>query len=73
MTEDRPPSGRDLLAVQPVIDPTILRVTIVDVNMSIGSLVVLMLKLAIAAIPAGIIIAVLSAILMGVLSGIMRS
>lgn len=50
-------------------------VTVVDINMSFGSMVVFMIKWAIASIPAliilGIMLAIVSAILSGILGGIL--
>jgi hypothetical protein len=70
MTEDSPLSGRDLLA-KPTLDSAIQRVTVVDVSMPFGSMIMLMVKLAIAAIPAGIIIGLLFLFLTAILTGVM--
>jgi hypothetical protein len=43
------------------------QVTIVDVNMTIGDMMVFMIKWAIAAIPAAIVLAVLFALVVGIL------
>ena len=45
-------------------------VVVTDIRMSFGSMVVFMIKWAIAAIPAAIILFILGAILMGILAGI---
>jgi hypothetical protein len=47
--------------------PTPAQVTIVDVNMTIGDMMVFMIKWAIAAIPAAIVLAVLFALVVGIL------
>lgn len=48
----------------------VLRVTVVDFDMSFGHLVLFLVKAAIAAVPAVIILAFLSAILLSILGGI---
>ncbi len=48
-----------------------LRVTVVDFDMSFGQLILFLVKAAIAAVPAVIILAFLSAILLGILGGIL--
>jgi hypothetical protein len=54
----------------PVAPPTIARVSIVDVNMPFASMVGFMVKWAIAAIPAFLILAVIGAVLAGILAAI---
>jgi hypothetical protein len=71
------PSGRALLAPE-FREPTgpVTRVSVVDVNMPFGSMVSFMVKWALAAIPALLILAVvgfvLSALLAGIATGITR-
>jgi hypothetical protein len=67
-------SGRALLGTSPVsaASETIARVSVVDINMPFGSMVSFMVKWAIAAIPAIIILAVLFSVVTGILAGVMR-
>lgn len=53
-------------------DQAIARVSVVDINMPFGSMVGFMVKWAIAAIPALIILVVLFSVLTGILAGVMR-
>ncbi len=65
LATNRPASG--------TAESTIARVSVVDINMPFGSMVGFMLKWALAAIPAFIILAVLFAILTGVFTAVMRA
>jgi hypothetical protein len=63
-------AGVALLAT--TTDGTITRVSVVDINMPFASMVGFMVKWAIAAIPALLILAVLFAIVTGILSAVMH-
>jgi hypothetical protein len=66
-----PPSRRALLA--PDVDPpaaALLRVSVVDINMPFASMVGFMVKWAIAAIPAVLILVVLGALLTAAFAGV---